>query len=100
MLVQANFVRVSHNISPGYFPWLNRDHRCATTPYLYHYATTKERNNDNVVAIMDIEVVNDVQKVSYINYELVEWFWIMLVSGLPIFGVPGGNNKRNFSNNE
>ena len=38
------------------------------------------------------EVVNDVQKVSYINYELVEWFWIMLVSGLPIFGVPGGNN--------
>ena len=36
----------------------SRDHRCATTPYLYHYATTKERNNDNVVAIMDRDHAN------------------------------------------
>jgi hypothetical protein len=31
----------------------SRNHRCATTCYLYRYATTKERNNDNIVVIMD-----------------------------------------------
>ena len=37
----------------------SRNHRCATTRYLYRYATTKERNNDNVVAIMDTNHANN-----------------------------------------